>query len=82
MTANEFVNNLNSPAKRPFVMMYLHGLSEGLEWYNAGVSNRHGKPLFCPPENVAVTIDQYISVFNRFLDGLQTVAGYRQAPCY
>src|ERR1700730_3941119 len=35
-TGNEFVQNLNSPAKQPFIMMYLHGLSEGLEWYNGG----------------------------------------------
>jgi hypothetical protein len=68
MTANEFVQNLNSPVKRPFVMMYLHGLSEGLEWYSAGVSNHHGRVLFCPPENVELTMDQYITVFNRYLD--------------
>jgi len=49
-------------------MMYLHGLSEGIQWYNADVSNRHRSILFCPLGNVAFTMDQYISIFNRFLD--------------
>jgi hypothetical protein len=68
MTANEFVQNLNYPAKQPFIMMYLHGLSEGLEWYNAGVYNIHEKLLFCHLENVPFTMDQYISIFKRYLD--------------
>jgi len=68
MTASEFMQNLNTPTKRPFIMMYLHGLSEGLEWYNAQVLQNGGRRLFCPPQNVAFTMDQYVDVMKRFLD--------------
>jgi Rap1a immunity proteins len=67
MTASEFMRNFNSPEK-PLIMMYLHGLSEGLDWYNAQVLHDHGRRYFCPPDNLAFTIDQYADVFKRYVD--------------
>lgn len=68
MTASEFMQNFDAPTKRPLILMYLHGLSEGLEWYNAQVRQNRGQMLFCPPQNLAFTMDQYADVMKRFLN--------------
>ena len=36
-------------------------------WANARITNRGEKPLYCAPENLAVTDAQYLSIFNAYI---------------
>ena len=44
--------------------MYLAGLTHGIEWMNHYLRTVYGdkKRLYCPPENVALNVDNYLGI--------------------
>lgn len=47
---------------------YVWGLAEAYMWATIAVEEKGGEPLFCPPEQLAVTNDQKISILERWLE--------------
>lgn len=41
-----------------FNSMHLDGIKEGLGMYNAYLKTTNAKPLFCPPPNTSITVEQ------------------------
>ena len=59
---------------------YLDGLATGISWYAAAVDARQHHRAHCPPDNLAITTDQYASILRRRVqahpDELRDSAGY------
>lgn len=45
----------------------LRGIADGIEWSNTRLKTNGQKQLYCPPEKLAMTVDQYRSIFVRYV---------------
>lgn len=45
----------------------LRGIADGIEWSNIRLQSNGQKKLYCPPEKLAMTVDQYRSIFVRYV---------------
>lgn len=50
---------------------YIKGLGEGMAWANSSASIRQ-TPLFCPPHNLALTVENFIDIIDRQIRMAQT----------
>jgi hypothetical protein len=53
--------------RNALMRMYFGGVSEGVSWMNILAAADKTKLGYCPPERLAITTDQYESIFERFL---------------
>lgn len=50
-----------------FTQVYIQGLGEGFMWANAN-AKANGKPqMFCAPEQLVLTIENYIDIINQHI---------------
>ena len=54
----DFYRNPENETLRHFSQMYLDGVKGGLMSYNAEIKKHGGQPVFCMPENLALTTEQ------------------------
>ncbi|WP_394101601.1 Rap1a/Tai family immunity protein [Xanthobacter wiegelii] len=56
---------------------YIEGLSSGIDWTNTAISTmKKGSPLFCPPPNISITIEQVENILIRYLANKPSEAQY------
>jgi hypothetical protein len=46
------------------IKLYLLGLGDGLEWASVDTVIKKGVPLYCPPEKLVLTLDNFIQMIN------------------
>ncbi len=49
------------------LIIYVSGLTNAYGWVNAQSENAKLKMLFCPPENLAITVSQNMDILKRFV---------------
>jgi hypothetical protein len=47
---------------------FIFGVAEGFSWATINSEANEGKRLFCPPEHMAVSQNDYLYIFNRYRD--------------
>ena len=47
---------------------FIYGVAEGFSWATINSEANEGKRLFCPPEYKAVSQNDYLYIFNRYID--------------
>jgi len=56
------------------LIIYVSGLANAYDWVNAQSENENTKMLFCPPENIAITVNQNMDILSRFIAAHPTEA--------
>lgn len=59
--------SINKEGKQ-LVEMYIVGLGEGFFWANAAAGANGTPALYCPPQNLAMNGDNYISILKREIE--------------
>jgi hypothetical protein len=57
--------------KDPATRSYIAGLADGISWSSVEANARTGRDIFCPPGTLAITEDQYVSIFTRYAESRQ-----------
>ena len=71
MTAGEWMTKYKKPAsaqEAAILLIYIRGISEGIEWMDAEMAAEYKVRLFCIPDNLALTLDQKINILKVLLD--------------
>jgi hypothetical protein len=55
-----------SDSTQSFYRTVLSSYENGMAWANATLQEQGSKPLYCPPEKVALTGDQLLDILRRF----------------
>jgi hypothetical protein len=53
--------------------MYVKGLGDGISWANTLVSLEDGRALYCPPDKLALTVENYLDILDRQIDARSKV---------
>jgi hypothetical protein len=56
------------PEAQELLVVNIFGIAEGLSWANAELRDRGDQQLYCPPANLAITRDQYFSIFREYAE--------------
>ena len=65
LSAEEAV--LRYRAKDAMLNMYINGIGNGFSWANAELINSTGRPLFCQPDGLVLTVDQEVDIVSRYI---------------
>ena len=71
MTAGEWMTKYKKPAsaqEAAILLIYIRGISEGIEWMDAEMQAEYKVRLYCIPDNLALTLDQKINMLKVLLD--------------
>jgi hypothetical protein len=64
LTAREFLDRASSIQSKAFIA----GLSVGMDWYQtAAEAQQKGRPLYCTPPKMTITVDQSIKILTDHL---------------
>lgn len=55
----------NHPA---WVEAHINGVGQGMGWSNAVVESRLKEKLFCPPQNIALNAENYLSIIDKEIE--------------
>ena len=47
---------------------FIYGVAEGFSWDTMNSETNEGKKLFCPPEHMTVSQNDYLYIFNHYID--------------
>ena len=47
---------------------FIYGVAEGFSWDTMNSEANEGKRLFCPPEHMTVSQNDYLYIFNHYID--------------
>jgi hypothetical protein len=63
MKVKEYLSTISSSdtVKAATTKLYVRGLGEGIDWANSATV----APTYCPPEKLALGVDNYVSIINR-----------------
>ena len=65
-TADIFYEDFDKHRNNPLYQFYLQGVANGIAWANSSARNE-GHGLFCPPEKMAITPEQYLDILDRYM---------------
>lgn len=57
--------------------MYVRGVGEGISWTNTLSIQEGNKPLYCPPPQMALGLDNYLYILDRAIEQIE--AGRQQS---
>ena len=69
----------SSPA-RGLLKIYLIGVGEGFKWSNAALASKRLTPLFCAPEQVPLTHENYLLFIDEMLERHREGLTQQQLP--
>jgi hypothetical protein len=52
----------------PNTWLFINGIQQGMEWYNSYLQVIGETPAYCPPQKVALTVDQIVDITERYLE--------------
>jgi hypothetical protein len=52
--------------------MYVKGLGDGMSWVNAAADKYTKAPIFCPPPNLGLGLENYVDIIDRQIKELST----------
>lgn len=61
----------NGPASQ-FTKIYIFGVGEGYLWYNIAATFENRKPLYCPPQKLSLSAENYKDIIDRQIAALAT----------
>ena len=65
MTIGNFVDaEVAGGSRWELMKVYVQGLGDSYMFANAQVKSDHGKPLYCPPYTLALTVDNYVQLLD------------------
>ena len=70
-SAETFIRMLDDKSDQTaavFARSQLHGYAIGLGWANQVVGDEIQRPLYCVPEALAITSEQNVDIFRRFVE--------------
>ncbi|WP_265529103.1 Rap1a/Tai family immunity protein [Sphingomicrobium marinum] len=68
-SAREFLDQHDAGGEEAgFNLLYLHGVSQGLSWANVAMEMDGKQPIYCPPENLTITVDQNVQILRDHTD--------------
>lgn len=67
MTLQQYEATENSAKSGEATVVYVLGVIKGFEWSNAEDRVKGREPLYCSPNNLAITPDQDFDILNRFI---------------
>lgn len=56
--------------------LYIGGVATGIFWSSLQIKSQGNAPLYCPPEKLAFTTGQYVSILDRYIAGQSLVPDY------
>lgn len=77
LTAAQAVKFLD---KQPETMrMVIHAYAEGISWANTDLARVGNKPIYCPPQKLAINAQQNVDIFKAFVKNESLVREYPAA---
>src|SRR6516162_3943168 len=67
MTVQEYLGTPATGTKHDVTVLWLSGIELGLSWANIFYQHEGFPPLYCPPEHVALTHDEVVSILDEYL---------------
>lgn len=55
-------------SSRDLVDVYITGVAEGYSWLNTYLSTERGQPVYCPPRDLTLNTDNYISIIDSYIE--------------
>lgn len=70
MTLSKYKEKRNSQneVEKSVIKIYVGGVGEGFGWANSELQSRKDKPLFCQPQKLALTNENYIRILDDELE--------------
>jgi hypothetical protein len=68
LNAGELLQLYNDPKSKEYVAKIVQATGKGFSLANAAIARRGQSPLFCQPNNLALTGEQIIDIIYRFVE--------------
>ena len=67
LMVKEYQEKMASPQGKPWMVIYLRGVGDGIFWTNTAATMRK-QPLFCPGETLSFETSDYVNILNREIE--------------
>ena len=63
---------------KAFIAAYINGVGNGIDWSNTIMKVKIGNQLYCPPEKLALSVENYIRILDDEIEKREKSVGFEK----